>query len=83
MRTLVKELVGAEAMTKIIIPPWLTGSSRSCFYGIVINENLDGSDIAGQVPGISVSLGQFRQGYSHVILSGGRRTMPQPSLQFK
>ena len=70
MRALVEEVVGAIAMTQIVEPPRLAFSRSTADDRVLIDENLDGTHVAGEVAGIGVRLGQPGRSDPGVVLGG-------------
>ncbi len=60
MWALVEEVIGAIAVTEVLEFPWLIGWS-SASNGILVDENLDCSQVSGEVSSILVGLCEFRR----------------------
>ena len=60
MRALIEEVVGAVAVTEVVQLPWLVRWA-SASKGILVDKNLNGSDVSGEVARILVGLCQLRR----------------------
>ena len=55
---LFEEGVGAVAVSEVVVLPGLAGRGGAGGDRVAVNEDLDGAYVAGEVPGVLVSLGQ-------------------------
>jgi hypothetical protein len=70
MRALLEEGVAAVAMAEVVVLPWLSGRGCTGRYCIAVEQYLDGAEVAGEVPGVSVGPGQGVRGDLGIVLSG-------------
>ncbi len=69
-------------MTEVVQLPRLFRRA-SASEGILIDQDLDGSEIPSEIAGILVGLGQFRWCDLCVVTCRLRRAMPEPRLQLE
>jgi hypothetical protein len=62
MWALLEEAVGAVSVAEVVVLPRLAGRGGAGGDGVAVEENLDGADIASEVPGVGVGLGQGVRG---------------------
>ena len=72
VRALFEEAVGAPAVAEVVVLPGFSGGGRAGGDGVAVDEDLDGADVAGEVPGFGVGLGQCVRGDLGVVLGGVR-----------
>ena len=70
-------------MAEVVVLPGLAAGGGAGGDGVAVEEDLDGADVAGEVPGLGVGLGQRVRGDLRVVLGGGRRAVPEPGLQLE
>jgi hypothetical protein len=79
VRALFEKAVGAPAVAEVVMLPGFSGGGAGG-DGIAVDEDLDGADVAGEVAGFGVGLGQRVRGDLGVVLGGVRCAMAQPGL---
>jgi hypothetical protein len=70
-------------VAEVVVLPGFSGGGRAGGDGIAVDEDLDGADVAGEVPGLGVGLGQRVRGDLGVVLGGVGTAMSQPGLQLE
>ena len=75
VRALVEELVGAQAMAEVVVAPGLSVGDR-LLQGVLVDQHFDRAQVACEVSGVGIGLGELGRGDGHVVLSRGRRTVP-------
>jgi hypothetical protein len=70
VRALFEEAVGAPAVAEVVVLPGFSGSGCAGCGGVAVDEDLDGADVAGEVSGFGVGLGQRVRGDLGVMLGG-------------
>ena len=58
MRALLEEGVGAVPVPEVVVLPRLAGRGGSGRDRVPVDEDFDGPDVAGEVPGVGVGPGQ-------------------------
>src|SRR5205814_10608322 len=82
MLALLKEVVGAVAMAKIVkLPRLRCGASTS--HQILIDQNFDSPKVACKIACIRVGLGDLQGSDLGIVLSGRWSRMAQPLLQLE
>jgi hypothetical protein len=66
---LLEEIVGAVAVTEVEVLPGLALSRSAGTDRLAIDENLDRSDVACEVTGVIIGLGQLDRADSDLVLS--------------
>jgi hypothetical protein len=67
---LLEEGVGAVAVPKVVVLPWLTGRCGAGGDGVPVDEDLDRAEVAFEVAGVVVCLGQSVRSDLGVVLGG-------------
>jgi hypothetical protein len=75
VRALFEEAVGAPAVAEVVVLPGLAGGGCAGGDGVAVDEDLDDADVAGEVSGLGIGLGQCVRGDLGVMLGGGRRAV--------
>ena len=65
-----EEAVGAPAVAEVVVLPGFSGGGCAGGDGVAVDEDLDGADVAGEVSGFGVGLGQCVRGDLGVVLGG-------------
>ena len=76
MRALLEERVGAKAVAEVVVLPGLAGRGGAGGDSVAVDEDLDGADVAGEVPGVVVGPGERRRADLGVELGGLRDWWP-------
>ena len=61
MRALLEERVGAKAVAEVVVLPGLAPGGGAGGDSVAVDEDLDGADVAGEVPGVVVGPGERRR----------------------
>ena len=80
VRALLEEAVGAPAVAEVVVLPGFAGGGCAGGDRVAVEEDLDGADVAGEVSGFGVGLGQRVRGDLGVMLSGVGGAVSQPGL---
>ena len=59
----------------VVLPGFAAGCGAGC-NRVAVEEDLDGADVAGEVPGLGVGLAERVRGDLRVVLGGGRLRCP-------
>ncbi len=62
MRALLEEGVAAESVAEVVVLPRLTSGGSAGGRRVAVDEDFDGADVAGEVAGVVVCLGQGIRG---------------------
>ena len=66
-------------MAEVVVAPGL--SVDDCLLqGVLIDQHFDRAQVAFEVPGVGVGLGEFGRGDGHVVLGRGGRAVAEPGL---
>ena len=69
---LLEEAVAAPAVPEVVVLPGLAVAGRAGGDGVAVDQDLDGAEVAGEVAGLGVGLGQRVRADLGVVLGGGR-----------
>ena len=83
VRALIEEVVSAKAMAEIVKAPWLAGSRCPIPDGVLINQNLDRTQVALEVSGALDRTRQPGRRHGSIVLRRCRRRVPKPGLQLE
>ncbi|MET7773421.1 hypothetical protein [Nocardia sp. NPDC005366] len=70
-------------MTEVVVLPGFSGGCCAGGDSVSVDEDLEGADVAGEVPGLGICLGQGVRGDFGVMLGGIEGAMSEPCLQFE
>jgi hypothetical protein len=62
VRALLEEGVGAQPVAQVVVLPGLAGRCGAGCDRVAVEEDLDGADVAGEVPGFGVGLAERVRG---------------------
>src|SRR2546423_314777 len=82
VRALVEEVICTVAVSKIIELPRLGGGS-AIPNRFLVNEHFDRSQIASEIAGVCIRLGELGRSSFYIMLSRFWRAVAQPLLEFK
>ena len=68
MRALLEERVAAETVAEVVVLPGLPGGGGAVGDGVAVDEDFDGANVAGEVAGVVVGLGERVRGDLGVVL---------------
>ena len=83
MGALLKECVGAVAVSEVVVLPGLAVGGLTGADGVAVDEDLDGANVAGEVSGVVVGLGQGVRGDLGVVLGRRWGAVAKPGLQLE
>jgi hypothetical protein len=69
---LLEEGVAAVAVSQVVVLPGFVGCGGAGGDGVAVDEDFDGAEVAGEVAGVAVGLGQGGGGEFGVVLGGGQ-----------